>query len=142
MCLKRIFRRGPLLFSDFSLITVLFLLSLLFLSTLFLFLSTLFFFDTHRSFSIHTVLFRFSPFFSVVQTRLRAEAQKALAQAQPMAHMQIEIEKMSRKKSPLEEIMSFHGINLADPGRKLTKTVMERDMNLAQLQVTIFTSHN
>ena len=101
------------------------------------------FFSMHSGFfSIHTVLFRFSPFFSVVQTRLRAEAQKALAQAQPMAHMQIEIEKMSRKKSPLEEIMSFHGINLADPGRKLTKTVMERDMNLAQLQVTIFTSHN
>merc|ERR1712228_904208 len=48
---------------------------------------------------------------------------------------QIEIEKMSRKKSPMEEIMSFHGINVADPSRKLTKTVMERDMNLAQLQV-------
>ena len=71
------------------------------------------------------------------QTRLRAEAQKALAQAQPMAHMQIEIEKMSRKKSPIEEIMSFHGINVADPTRKLTKTIMERDMNLAQLQVCL-----
>merc|ERR1719348_1845195 len=73
--------------------------------------------------------------FETRQTRLRAEAQKALAQAQPMAHMQIEIEKMSRKKSPIEEIMSFHGINLADPGRKLTKIVLERDMNLAQLLV-------
>ena len=35
----------------------------------------------------------------------------------------------------MEEIMSFHGINVADPTMKLTKTVMERDMNLATLQV-------
>ena len=83
-------------------------------------------FSLHRSLTL--------PLF---QTRLRAEAQKALAQAQPMAHMQIEIEKMSRKKSPIEEIMSFHGINVADPTRKLTKTIMERDMNLAQLQVCL-----
>jgi len=74
--------------------------------------------------------------FETRQARLRLEAQKALAQAQPMAHMQIEFEKMQRNnKSPIQEIMNHHGIHMIDPDRKLTRRDMERDMNLAQLQV-------
>lgn len=43
--------------------------------------------------------------FLTKQARLQAEARMALAQAKEMAHMQMEIEKQQKKKSPIAEIV-------------------------------------
>lgn len=39
------------------------------------------------------------------QAKLQAEARLALAQAKQMAHMQMEIEKQRKKKSPIAEMV-------------------------------------
>lgn len=44
--------------------------------------------------------------FTVKQARLQEEARLALAQARPMARMQMEVEKQQRKKSPVAELVS------------------------------------
>ena len=44
------------------------------------------------------------------QSRLQAEAKVALAQTLPMAKMQMELERMSRKKSPIADIVGLQGM--------------------------------
>lgn len=58
----------------------------------------------------------------------------ALAQTLPMAKMQIELEKMNRKKSPIAGIVGLQGGFLDDTKKKLTPRTLS-NLNLAQLQV-------
>ena len=47
--------------------------------------------------------------FLLQQSKLQAEAKVALAQTLPMARMQMELERMNRKKSPIAEIVGLQG---------------------------------
>ncbi|XP_071086652.1 IQCJ-SCHIP1 readthrough transcript protein-like isoform X2 [Haliotis cracherodii] len=73
------------------------------------------------------------------QARLQEEAKLALAQACTMAHMQLEVEKQLKKKSPIADMV---GIPSLGDGRrrKINKKVL-LDMNLAQLQVLVNDLH-
>ncbi|XP_067668533.1 IQCJ-SCHIP1 readthrough transcript protein-like isoform X1 [Haliotis asinina] len=73
------------------------------------------------------------------QARLQDEAKLALAQACTMAHMQLEVEKQLKKKSPIADMV---GIPSLGDGRrrKINKKVLH-DMNLAQLQVLVNDLH-
>lgn len=67
------------------------------------------------------------------QEQLQNEAKLALAQAGTMAHMQLEIEKQTVKKSPMAEIVGIPG--LGERRRKKLGLRKLQDMNLAQIQV-------
>ncbi|XP_025080171.1 schwannomin-interacting protein 1-like isoform X2 [Pomacea canaliculata] len=73
------------------------------------------------------------------QQRLQQEARIALAQASNMARMQLEVERQTKKKSPIADIVGLP--ELAD-GRtiKLSRKVL-LEMNLAQLQVLVNDLH-
>jgi len=68
------------------------------------------------------------------QSKLQAEAKVALAQTLPMARMQMELERMSRKKSPIADIVGLQGGFLSDANKELTPRTLS-NLNLAQLQV-------
>ncbi|XP_064614842.1 uncharacterized protein LOC135479055 isoform X2 [Liolophura sinensis] len=74
------------------------------------------------------------------QARLQAEARLALAQASTMAHMQLEVERQMKKKSPIADMVGIPGFG---DGRrhKLTRKMME-GMNLAQIQVLVNDLHS
>ncbi|XP_052783724.1 uncharacterized protein LOC128219773 [Mya arenaria] len=67
------------------------------------------------------------------QERLQNEAKLALAQAGSMAHMQLEIEKQTKKKSPIAEMAGIPG--LGERRRKKLAPRQLQQMNLAQTQV-------
>ncbi|KAG1667294.1 Schwannomin-interacting protein 1 [Nymphon striatum] len=75
--------------------------------------------------------------FVTKQARLQAEARMALAQAKEMAHMQMEIEKQRKKKSPITEMV---GIAMEDCDRGISKQLLCA-MNVAQLQVIVNDLH-
>ncbi|XP_042223881.1 schwannomin-interacting protein 1-like [Homarus americanus] len=78
------------------------------------------------------------------QAQLQAEARMALAQAKEMARMQMEIEKQSKKKSPIADIVraSFNkiGVPFPDSKRRISRQILT-DMNVAQLQVIVNDLH-
>ncbi|KAK8382990.1 hypothetical protein O3P69_011498 [Scylla paramamosain] len=78
------------------------------------------------------------------QAQLQQEARLALAQAKEMARMQMEIEKQSRKKSPIAEVVraSFNkiGVPFPDSKRRISRQILT-DMNVAQLQVIVNDLH-
>ncbi|XP_074657986.1 uncharacterized protein LOC141910976 [Tubulanus polymorphus] len=77
--------------------------------------------------------------FFTKQARLQAEARMALAQVRPMAHMQLEIERQKKKKSPIADIM----IGLPKiTGQKQINGYMLYEMNIAQLQVLVNDLHS
>ncbi|KAL4220228.1 AMME chromosomal region protein 1-like [Mactra antiquata] len=67
------------------------------------------------------------------QEQLQNEAKLALAQAGTMAHMQLEIEKQTKKKSPMAEMVGIPG--LGDRHRKKLSIRQLQQMNLASIQV-------
>ncbi|KAH3812445.1 hypothetical protein DPMN_140877 [Dreissena polymorpha] len=67
------------------------------------------------------------------QEQLQNEAKLALAQAGTMAHMQLEIEKQTQKKSPIAEMAGIPG--LGERRRKKLSVRQLQQMNLAQTQV-------
>lgn len=73
------------------------------------------------------------------QARLQAEARLALAQVRPMAHMQLQLEKQIKRKSPIADIVGIPGFGDGKNGR-LTRQQMRR-MNLGQLQVVVNDMH-
>jgi hypothetical protein len=78
--------------------------------------------------------------FFTKQARLQAEAKLALAQVRPMAHMQLQLEKEQRKKSPLSEmVVSIPGF-VDGKLRQLNRQLLQR-MNIAQLQVVVNDLH-
>uniref|UniRef100_A0A0P4W4B7 Schwannomin interacting protein 1 C-terminal domain-containing protein n=1 Tax=Scylla olivacea TaxID=85551 RepID=A0A0P4W4B7_SCYOL len=78
------------------------------------------------------------------KAQLQQEARLALAQAKEMARMQMEIEKQSRKKSPIAEVVraSFNkiGVPFPDSKRRISRQILT-DMNVAQLQVIVNDLH-
>ncbi|XP_035827672.1 schwannomin-interacting protein 1 [Aplysia californica] len=78
--------------------------------------------------------------FTARQTQLQSEATLALAQASTMARMQLEVEKQSKKKSPIADMV---GIPTLGGGRRLRLTGGKlQEMNLAQLQVLVNDLHS
>jgi len=77
--------------------------------------------------------------FFTKQARLQAEAKMALAQVRPMAHMQLQLEKQLKKKSPLAEIVGIPGF-IDGKFRHLSKHLLLQ-MNFAQLQVVVNDLH-
>ncbi|ELT97320.1 hypothetical protein CAPTEDRAFT_74919, partial [Capitella teleta] len=77
--------------------------------------------------------------FFMTQAQLQAEARVALAQARPMAHMQLEVERQLRKKSPIAEIVGIPGIG--DGKRRHIRPQLMYQMNLAQIQVVVNDLH-
>ncbi|KAK2177646.1 hypothetical protein NP493_587g00021 [Ridgeia piscesae] len=73
------------------------------------------------------------------QARLQAEATMALAQVRPMAHMQLEVEKQLRKKSPIAEIVGIPGVG--DGTRVRFGRQRLEQMNVARLQVILNDLH-
>ncbi|XP_041351531.1 IQCJ-SCHIP1 readthrough transcript protein-like [Gigantopelta aegis] len=73
------------------------------------------------------------------QARLQDEAKIALAQACTMAHMQLEVEKQLKKKSPIADMVGIPS-NGDGRWRKINRKVLD-DMNLAQLQVLVNDLH-
>ncbi|XP_060063914.1 uncharacterized protein LOC132544346 isoform X2 [Ylistrum balloti] len=73
------------------------------------------------------------------QARLQREAKIALAQASTMAHMQLEVEKQMKKKSPVTDIVGLPllGDKIMSWGNKPL-----HEMNLAQLQVLVNDLHS
>ncbi|OWF49095.1 J domain-containing protein DDB_G0295729-like isoform X2 [Mizuhopecten yessoensis] len=73
------------------------------------------------------------------QARLQREAKIALAQASTMAHMQLEVEKQMKKKSPVTDIVGLPllGDRIMSWGNKPL-----HEMNLAQLQVLVNDLHS
>lgn len=71
------------------------------------------------------------------QAKLQAEARLALAQAKQMAHMQMEVEKQRKKKSPIAEMV---GIQFPDGRHKVSRHALS-EMNVAQLQVIVNDLH-
>lgn len=69
------------------------------------------------------------------QARLQEEAKLALAQASTMAHMQLEVEKQMKKKSPIAEMVGIPGFGDGRQKRLHRKILL--DMNVAQLQVIV-----
>lgn len=69
------------------------------------------------------------------QVRLQEEAKLALAQASTMAHMQLEVEKQMKKKSPIAEMVGIPGFG--DGRQKRLHRKLLLDMNVAQLQVIV-----
>ncbi|XP_060572033.1 schwannomin-interacting protein 1-like [Ruditapes philippinarum] len=67
------------------------------------------------------------------QEQLQNEAKMALAQAGSMAHMQLEIEKQLKKKSPMAEMVGIPG--LGEKHRKKLSLRQLQQMNLASIQV-------
>uniref|UniRef100_A0A3Q2QTZ4 Schwannomin interacting protein 1 n=1 Tax=Fundulus heteroclitus TaxID=8078 RepID=A0A3Q2QTZ4_FUNHE len=76
------------------------------------------------------------------QKKLQAEAKLALAMAKPMAKMQVEVEKQSRKKSPVADLLP-HMPHISEclMKRNLKPTDL-RDMTLGQLQVIVNDLHS
>ncbi|KAL8574366.1 hypothetical protein ACOMHN_053579 [Nucella lapillus] len=74
------------------------------------------------------------------QQRLQQEARMALAQASNMARMQLEVERKTKKKSPIADIV---GVPELGEGRrvKLSRKLLH-EMNLAQLQVLVNDLHS
>ncbi|XP_076454372.1 uncharacterized protein LOC143289262 isoform X2 [Babylonia areolata] len=74
------------------------------------------------------------------QQRLQQEARMALAQASNMARMQLEVERKTKKKSPIADIV---GVPELGDGRrlKLSRKLLQ-EMNLAQLQVLVNDLHS
>ncbi|KAL5004856.1 hypothetical protein ScPMuIL_018312 [Solemya velum] len=78
--------------------------------------------------------------FTKKHTRLQNEAKLALAQAGTMAHMQLQLEKQMKKKSPIAEIV---GVPIFGDGRrKRMSSRIFQDMNLAQIQVLVNDLHS
>lgn len=77
--------------------------------------------------------------FFTKQARLQAEARLALAQVRPMAHMQLQLEKQLRRKSPIADIMGIPGFGDSKHFR-LTQLILQR-MNVGQLLVVINDIH-
>ncbi|XP_033760771.1 myb-like protein P isoform X2 [Pecten maximus] len=73
------------------------------------------------------------------QAQLQREAKIALAQASTMAHMQLEVEKQMKKKSPVTDIVGLPllGSQIMSWGNKPL-----HEMNLAQLQVLVNDLHS
>ncbi|CAI9740323.1 Hypothetical predicted protein [Octopus vulgaris] len=69
------------------------------------------------------------------QAQLQEEAKLALAQASTMAHMQLEVEKQMKKKSPIAEMVGIPGFG--DGRQKRLERKLLLDMNVAQLQVIV-----
>ncbi|XP_070539372.1 IQCJ-SCHIP1 readthrough transcript protein-like isoform X2 [Ptychodera flava] len=72
--------------------------------------------------------------FAVKQARLQEEARLALAQARPMARMQIEVEKQQRKKSPVAELAGAAGLTEITEG--LSGKRMLRKQTLVTMTVS------
>uniref|UniRef100_A0A0B7ABM3 Schwannomin interacting protein 1 C-terminal domain-containing protein n=1 Tax=Arion vulgaris TaxID=1028688 RepID=A0A0B7ABM3_9EUPU len=78
--------------------------------------------------------------FTSKQTKLQSEATLALAQASTMARMQLEVDKQTKKKSPIADMV---GIPALGSGRRLhLKRSKLLDMNIAQLQVLVNDLHS
>lgn len=77
--------------------------------------------------------------FFTKQARLQAEAKMALAQVRPMAHMQLQLEKQLKKKSPLAEIVGIPGF-INGKLRHLSNHLL-RQMNFAQIQLVVNDLH-
>uniref|UniRef100_T1J4T4 AMMECR1 domain-containing protein n=1 Tax=Strigamia maritima TaxID=126957 RepID=T1J4T4_STRMM len=75
--------------------------------------------------------------FGARQAKLQAEARIALAQAKEMAHMQMEVEKQRKKKSPIAEMV---GIAFPASERRTSRQLLI-EMNVAQLQVIVNDLH-
>ncbi|CAH1782269.1 unnamed protein product, partial [Owenia fusiformis] len=73
------------------------------------------------------------------QAKLQADARMALAQAPAMAHMQLQVEKQAKKKSPIAEMVGIPGFG--DGRRKKLERHLLLDMNIAQLQVVVNDLH-
>ncbi|KAK3094716.1 hypothetical protein FSP39_005373 [Pinctada imbricata] len=73
------------------------------------------------------------------QARLQREARAALAQASTMAHMQLEVERQQKKKSPIAEIVGIPYIG--DNRRQRVGLKLMYEMNVAQLQVVVNDLH-
>ncbi|ESO96143.1 hypothetical protein LOTGIDRAFT_231847 [Lottia gigantea] len=72
-------------------------------------------------------------------SRLKEEAKIALAQASTMAHMQLEVEKQLKKKSPIADMVGIP--SLGDGRRKKFNRKLLQEMNLAQLQILVNDVH-
>ncbi|CAG5126048.1 unnamed protein product, partial [Candidula unifasciata] len=78
--------------------------------------------------------------FASKQTKLQSEATLALAQASTMARMQLEVDKQTKKKSPIADMV---GIPDLGSGRRLHLTTSKlQEMNIAQLQVLVNDLHS
>ncbi|XP_050395068.1 uncharacterized protein LOC126812891 isoform X1 [Patella vulgata] len=73
-------------------------------------------------------------------SRLKEEAKIALAQASTMAHMQLEVEKQLKKKSPIADMVGIP--SLGDGRRKKFNRKLLEEMNLAQLQILVNDVHS
>ncbi|KAK7483183.1 hypothetical protein BaRGS_00025587, partial [Batillaria attramentaria] len=74
------------------------------------------------------------------QQRLQQEAKVALAQASNMARMQLEVERQTKKKSPIADIVGVP--ELGDGRRVKISRKLLQEMNLAQLQVLVNDLHS
>lgn len=73
------------------------------------------------------------------QARLQAEARLALAQVRPMAHMQLQLEKQTRRKSPIADIVGIPGFG--DGKHSHLSRQLLQHMNFGQLQVVVNDMH-
>jgi len=69
--------------------------------------------------------------------KLRQQATLALAQVPAMAHMQLEVEKQMRKKSPINEIVRVGIPGFGDGKRRKLNMKILGQMNLAQIQLVV-----
>nr|XP_006811401.1 PREDICTED: SUN domain-containing protein 2-like [Saccoglossus kowalevskii] len=78
--------------------------------------------------------------FAVKQARLQEEAKLALAQARPMARMQIQVEKQQRKKSPVAELAGAAGLTeITDGlcGKRMLKKSTLVTMTVSQIKTIV-----
>ncbi|XP_070173018.1 serine-rich adhesin for platelets-like [Littorina saxatilis] len=74
------------------------------------------------------------------QQRLQQEARMALAQASTMARMQLEVERKTKKKSPIAQIVGVPELGEGRGRMKISRKLLY-EMNLAQLQVLVNDLH-
>ncbi|KAJ8274186.1 hypothetical protein COCON_G00088110 [Conger conger] len=76
------------------------------------------------------------------QRKLQAEAKMALAMAKPMARMQVEVERQTRRKSPVADLLP-HLPHISECLMKRSiRPIDLRDMSFGQLQVIVNDLHS
>ncbi|XP_022093890.1 uncharacterized protein LOC110981038 isoform X3 [Acanthaster planci] len=91
-----------------------------------------------------SVTFQDAEDFETQQARLQDEARVALARAEPLARMQMELERQQRKKSPVTELAGVSGMtDICDRlhGKKLTQRAL-KNMSLSKLQFVVNDLHS
>ncbi|XP_072033868.1 uncharacterized protein [Amphiura filiformis] len=94
--------------------------------------------------TIPSVTFEDEEDFDAKQARLQEEARIALARAEPLARMQMELERQQRKKSPVTELAGVTGlrdITISLGCRKFTRRAL-RNMSISKLQFIVNDLHS